>query len=238
MRYLTRGAIMIPVLDYAPDATIPRDASFWMPSEDDIPDDEGIGYFRNVWMILNEPEDVTKHVIETESDLIALVDRLTVSVEEYEIVATIIERGYTGTHPSGQLGELIRAEAPDIMERAPDDELPLYDLELGVAGLSYALSTVGAVPVASCRGHEGGWSDQPVVFVALDEQRARWLQPLLRESGCGFHISRNREEFLVIDGPSIQHTNTLARRIVREFDGHTELFDRWLDLTAIDDRYS
>ncbi|MFE2486112.1 hypothetical protein ACFXGR_23000 [Streptomyces mirabilis] len=229
---------MIPALDYTPDADIPHDASFWMPSEEDIPDDEGIGYFRNVWMLLNEPEDVTRHVIETESDLITLVDHLTVSVEEYEALATIIDKGYSGKHPPGRLGHIIRTEAPELLEIAADDELPLYDLELGVAGLSYALSTVGAVPVASCRGHEGGWSDQPVVFVALDEQRARWLQPLLRESGCGFHISRNREEFLVIDSPSIQHTNALAQEIVREFDGHTDLFDRWLDLSVIDARYN
>ncbi|MGW9455386.1 hypothetical protein ACWG5N_05205 [Streptomyces globisporus] len=228
---------MIPTLDYAPDALIPNDATFWMPTEDDIPDDEGIGYFRNVWMILNEPEVTTRNVIETESALISLADRLTTSMEEYEALATIIDKGYAGEELSDHLGDSIRSDAPELLGREPDDELPLYDLELGVAGLSYALSTVGAVPVASCRGHEDGWSDRPVVFVALDEQRARWLQPLVGESGCGFHISRNREEFLVIDGPSIRHTSALAQIIVREFGGRRELFDRWLDLAVLDARY-
>ncbi|MER7902090.1 MULTISPECIES: hypothetical protein [Streptomyces] len=208
-----------------------------MPSEDDIPDDEGIGCFRNVWMILNEPEVTTRNLITTESALISLADRLAASVKEYEILATVIDKGYTGEELPGRLGELIRSDAPELLGREPDDELPLYDLELGVAGLSYALSTVGAVPVASCRGHEDGWSDRPVAFVALDEQRARWLQPLLRDNGCGFHLSRDREEFLVIDGPSIRHTNALAQTIVHAFDGQVELFDLWLDLAVLDARY-
>lgn len=229
---------MIPMVDYTPTAEIPQEASFWMPSEEDIPDDEGIGYFRNVWMILNEPEEITRQVIAVESKYITLVDRLTDSTEEYEEIASIIDKGYSGRSIPGPLRERILVEMPEILERAEDDELPLYDLELGVAGLSYALSTIGAVPVASCRGHANGWSDQPVVFAALDELRTRWLQPLLREAGCGFHISPDREEFLVIDGPSIRHTNFLAQEIIARFNGQTEVFDRWLDLDVIDNRYS
>ncbi|MBD0843276.1 hypothetical protein [Streptomyces sp. TRM68416] len=228
---------MIPVLNYEVAPEIPERATFWMPTEDDIPDDEGLGYFRDVWMILNEPLEYTRRVIESERGFITLVDRLAESVQDYETLASLIENGETERVITEPLLGRLKAEAREILEWTEDDELPLRSLELGVAGLSYALSTIGSVPVASCRGHMDGWSDQPVVYAAIDEQRAHWLQPLVQEAGCGFHIGMNREEFLAIDGPSIHHTNNLAQAVVSKFGGHTEMFDRWLDLDAIYTRY-
>ncbi|WP_327691037.1 hypothetical protein OG870_16510 [Streptomyces sp. NBC_00461] len=228
---------MIPVTDYEPTVEIPEQASFWMPTEDDIPDDEGLGYFRDVWMILNEPLKYSQPLIKSETEFIEIVDSVAKSVEDYETLASLIENGETGRVDLGSLQHRFEVEAPAIFDRAEEDELPLRSLELGVAGLSYALSTIGAVPVASCRGHIGGWSDQPVVYAAIDEQRAHWLQPLVREAGCGFHIGVNREEFLAIDGPSIRHTNDLARAVISKFDGRAKIFDRWLDVESIYHRY-
>lgn len=230
-------ADLIPVFDYEPQVEIPQQASFWMPTEDDIPDDEGIGGFRGVWMILNEPQEFTRRVVQVESEYISLADRVTKTVDEYEIAATVIEDGESGSDVPDLLLSRLRDEAPELLELAEDDERPLQGLELGVAGISYSLSTIGAVPVASCRGHSGGWSELPVVCVAIDEQRCRWMQPLVEATGCGFHMSVGREEFLGIDAPSIQHMNQLAQAVLSQFNGRTDLFDKWLDLDVIDNRY-
>ncbi|MFJ8779773.1 hypothetical protein [Streptomyces sp. NPDC102476] len=228
---------MIPIVRYEPTSQIPEQASFWMPTEDDIPDDEGLGYFRDVWMILNMPMNWAQRIVETEATYIELVDRIARSVDECEAVANIVEYGEIDRDVPSSIRARLEAEVPEILDRPEDGDPPLGNLELGVAGLSYVLSSVGAVPVASCRGHINGWSDQPVVYAAVDEQRALWLQPLVAESGCGFHIGVNREEFLAIDGPSIRHTNQLADAIQSKFGGRVETFDRWLDLDVIDSRY-
>ncbi|MES4889230.1 hypothetical protein [Streptomyces sp. NPDC096012] len=228
---------MIPAFNYEPEAEIPQQATFWLPTEDDIPDDEGIGGFRGVWMILNEPPEFTRRVVQKEIEYISLVDRVATTVDEYELAATVIENGEFGTGVPDHLLSRIRDGAPELLELAEDDEYPLQGLELGVAGVSYSLSTIGAVPVASCRGHSGGWSEIPVVCVAIDEQRCRWIQPLVEAAGCGFHMSVGREDFLMIDAPSIRHMNQLAQAVLSRFNGRAELFDRWLDLEVIDNRY-
>ncbi len=50
-------------------------------------------------------------------------------------------------------------------------------------------------------------------------------------------MSVGREEFLGIDAPSIQHMNQLAQAVLSQFNGRTDLFDKWLDLDVIDNRY-
>jgi len=237
MRVLPKEDCLIPVVDCEPTPEIPPGASFWMPTEDDIPDDEGIGEFRDVWMILNEPIDVAREVIATETEYIGLIDRLADSVEDCEALAKILESGYPDELEPGPHLALLQRQAPHALERSEEDRSPLQGLEVGAAGLSYALSTIGAVPVASCRGHARGWSARPVVFVALDEQRARWIQPLVEAAGCGFDDGRDRGKFLIVEGPSIRHMNELAQRVVSEFDGRRELFARWLDPSVIQARY-
>ncbi|MFD8282629.1 hypothetical protein ACFV47_26115 [Streptomyces solisilvae] len=228
---------MIPVSQYEREPNIPSAATFWFPAEEDIPDDEGIGYFRDVWLILNEPEEETRRVLFAESRLMAIVDHLATSQDEYEIMVTMIEKEDPANMPLGELRDQMQHKIPEVFEHSEDAPSPLNFLELGVAGLSYALSTIGAVPVASCRGHLSGWSDRPVVYVALDQQRAEWLQPLVYRTGCGFHVGLNREEFLAIDAPSIRETHKLAESILGLFDSNIEQFDKWIDLSVIDSRY-
>ncbi|CAL2071604.1 hypothetical protein [Streptomyces murinus] len=184
-----------------------------MPTEAEIPDDEGLGCFRDVWMILNEPLDYARRVIGVESEFIEIVGRVAQSEEEFEILSSILETGEVDRVNSASLEARSSAQELEMIDWSDDGDPPLGNLELGVSGLAHALSTIGAVPVASCRGHKGGWSDIPVVYAAVDEQRASWLQPLVRDSGCGFHIGLNREEFLAIDGPSIRHTHQLLNLI-------------------------
>ncbi|MFD7884893.1 hypothetical protein ACFV3N_20935 [Streptomyces bauhiniae] len=229
---------MIPIVEYTPVSELPAQASFWMPTEDDIPDDEGLGYFRDVWMILNEPIDCSRRVIETEKAFIEIADRVAKSEEEFEIVSRILETGDIERLNSTSFRNAFGTKELNIVDWSEsDDPPPLGNLELGVAGVAYALSTIGAVPVASCRGHKDGWSDLPVVYAAIDEQRARWLQPIVQDSECGFHIGLNREEFLAIEGPSVRHMNQMAHRILSLFAEGEQVFARWIDLDLLDARY-
>lgn len=230
---------MVPEIVFDFDATIPPGVPLRLPTEDEIPDDEGIGFFRNVWMILEEPEERSRNIISIESRLIDLLDELCSTTVEFESVAYAIENGMESYPISDQLHARFKDLEPDLLLPLEDDEVPLEGLDLGVAGLAYALSTIGAVPVASCRGHERErpWSDHPVVFVAIDEERANWLTPLVASNGCGFASGADRGDFLTIIGPSVRHMNKLATDILDRFKGQRNLFKRWLDFDAIDARY-
>ncbi|MFI6466912.1 hypothetical protein [Streptomyces sp. NPDC050538] len=227
---------MIPRVEYEYSSNIPEDATFWMPSEEEIPDDEGIGYFRDVWMILNEPESEVRNIVTEEETLIEILDNLAASPQDYELIAEAIDSQDAETLPAGLLRSEFMQRAESLLQEPDDQPSSLRGLEVGVAGLSYALSMIGAVPVASCRGHIGehAWSPNPVAFAALDRPRAEWLQPFISETGCGFHISPNREQFLAIEAPSIRDSSRLARLILENFEGRSHLFNRWLDLALID----
>ncbi|WP_328620282.1 hypothetical protein [Streptomyces sp. NBC_00354] len=226
---------MIPRTEYPVSAQIPEDAEFWMPAEEDIPEEEGIGYFRGVWMILGVAAEEAQTMVSVEAAQIAVIDDLARSGAMFEEIAHACDTGLVDGVGDASIRRQLLERIPSLSAEEPDDFYgDLGDLEVGVAALSHALSYIGGVPVASCRGHvtEHRWSDNPAVYAALDQQRAEWLAPLLREAGCGFHIGPGRTEFLAIDAPSIMESNALARLIVDRFDG-VDRFDRWLDLSAL-----
>ncbi|MFI6489864.1 hypothetical protein [Streptomyces sp. NPDC050564] len=222
---------MIPRSEDSSSCDLPVEATFWMPSEEEIPEDEGIGYFRGVWMILGVTAEEASSMVVLESDQIEVIADLAETPALFEQVASACDTGLVeGVRDEGLRHQLLQ-RIPSLSEETDDYYADLGGLEVGVAALSHALSYVGGVPVASCRGHisEHRWADLPVVYAALDRQRAEWLQPLLRETGCGFHVDPERPEFLVIDAPSIIESNALAKLIVDRFDGKS-LFGTWLDL--------
>lgn len=226
---------MIPRTEYLVSSRIPKGAEFWMPTEEEIPDDEGIGYFRGVWMILGVTFEEAHAMVSAEATQIAVIDSLAQTETQFEEIAHACDTGLV----NGVADELVRRQLlqriPSLSEEDVDDFYEeLGGLEVGVAGLAHAISYIGGVPAASCRGHvsERRWSENPAVFVAIDRQRAEWLEPLLREAGCGYHIDPARPEFLVIDAPSVIESNALARLILDRFDG-VDRFDRWLDLSAL-----
>lgn len=232
---------MIPRFESS-DAEIPSLATFWMPTEEDIPDDEGIGFFRNVWMILGVSKDEAGVMASEESKYIAKMDDMTASPEDFERVAACLDKGCVDRSRDPDTAKRLLAAFPGLIDESDDESyndepfMDLGSLEVGVAGLSHALSYIGGVPVASCRAHisSSSWADRPVVVAALDRQRVEWLQPLVRDSGCGFDVDPSRSQFIVIDAPSIRESNALAQRIVRNFSRDNCGFERWLDLKQLD----
>lgn len=222
--------------DFQEGPNIPEHATFWMPTEEEIPEDEGIGLFRDVWMILGVSKSNSQYVVEEERKSISLIDRLATDQAEYEDIAACFDDGYIREDVTPEVRARLLEAVPEMPQDADFDVIypDLGGLEVGVAGLAFALSYIGAVPVASCRAHIAPhtWSDRPVVLSAIDRQRADWLLPLLRQTGCGFSIDANRGEFLTVDAPSIAHSNGLAQAILAEFSG-VDLFDSWLDLSQV-----
>ncbi|MEV0269784.1 hypothetical protein AB0H43_13480 [Hamadaea sp. NPDC050747] len=72
-------------------------------------------------------------------------------------------------------------EEPDF------DELFRY-LDIGVAGLVYALSAAGYATCSSCRGHPG-ISRPPQVGFGTEPERLSHLIPYVERSGCGMEVS-------------------------------------------------
>src|SRR5713101_7338219 len=99
---------------------------------------------------------------------------------------------------------------------AEDFDRLAHAVELGVAGLVYALATVRIIPAASCRGHPGdrAWSDAPVVLFATTEYRAKALQPLVEAADCRFGIDTARRDLLAVAGRSILNTMALADAVL------------------------
>ena len=128
---------------------------------------------------------------------------------ELEVLAEVAQPAEHGAH--AQPG----AHAPYLT-----GEPALEGLEVGVAGLVYALSAAGMFPAASCRGHvdPDSWSAVPVVMFAADRVHAEALRPLVESSRCGFDLDPIRPELLVINGRSAEDTLRLGRAVLASIE--------------------
>lgn len=186
-----------------------------MPEEWEIDSDEGIGFFRDVWTIVDVPSSDAQLVIERERVLICAIDSLVTTPEDFDRLARCVEHW----DPEEVDDEYVASSAErSLMVSAigDADSAEVGGLELGVAGLVYALASVGMVPTASCRGHTGDrpWSDSPVVLFAACERDVRVLEPLVQEAGCVFDIDPSRAELLVVGAPSVRNLMSLAQAVL------------------------
>ena len=203
---------MYPTTEVELHPQLPRDASFWVPTIDDLEADEGFGYFDNTWPIFNVSEVEARGLTNLDRSLSAVAGNLASTEYEFDLIAAALETGSADD---------IEGLTPDQLETLSPyltDRVTLEGLELGVAGLVYCLAAAGMYPAASCRGHPGpsAWSRAPVVLFATDRIRAELLVPLVRNSGCGFNIAQSRAELLVIESKSIEGTLDLADDLLRE----------------------
>lgn len=216
---------MIPALDITFSADIPRGATFWVPSEEDLPEpgDECAigGYFRDTWYMADMTVNDAIHVARQEAACLELADRLATDAASFDAIASACESGYTDSLPT----ELQTAdEAADLRALIGDDGVYSAEvfggMELGVAGLVAALNATGYVTSASCRGHHGTdqrpWADHPVVYIAANRQAVLRLAPLVEAAGCGFTIDDERPDLLVIEAPSITCTVCLASALLAD----------------------
>jgi hypothetical protein len=200
-------------LDESPDPGVPNGATFWQPGEEELNSDEGFGYFRDVWLIYDVPRALAEEVIKEEGRLVALVASLARDPRDFDQIATALEGREAEELPDWIDG----SEAYEILkpEVGRDEPSALMGLEVGVAGLAYALASAGMYPAASCRSHtEHSWSDRPVVVFAASRTRATIVSELMQGSGCGLGLDPARPELISVYAASIEELMALARRIM------------------------
>jgi len=209
---------MFPTSPSEGSVTIPSDATFWMPKPEDIGED-GIGQFiHDTWLIKDVPVREARRLRQDERRIAEVVGDLATTAEDFDRLAHAVEDGYEPMEPDGgyDLTATERAELGQFLAENEDEGTALDSLELGVAGLVYALATVRIIPAASCRGHPGPrtWSDVPVVLFATTEYRAKALQPLVEATNCRFGIDTARPDLLAVTGRSILDTMALADAVL------------------------
>ncbi|WP_150493324.1 hypothetical protein [Streptomyces kanamyceticus] len=204
-------------MDIDVDPSFPANLAMGWPDEEDV-SEEGYGYFHNVWAMGDVTRSEALAMIEEEQHLVRLVDQASRTDAEFEAVAKAVEAGELDYLPDDYATRYADSELIQLVTVFADEGSPLDTLELGVAGLTFALSSVRCFTAASCRRHcsDGSWSDRPVVFFAAERSTVQWLTPMVRESGCGFADGSERaDKLLIVEAPSITNFMTLANLIVR-----------------------
>lgn len=212
---------MFPRTEVELDPQLPSAARFWLPSPEDLEDEEGFSYFRDVWLISGISVEEARELLAEDRSLSRFTGSLATTGYEFDMIATAVETG------SVEGIEGLSAHQLDSLAPYLTDEGRLDGLEIGVAGLVYCLSAAGMYPAASCRGHTGpnAWSRNPVVLFAAGQAHAEMLEPLVRDTDCGFNIDTARPELLVVESGSIEHTLDLADAILRNINSFASLGD-------------
>ncbi|MER5798606.1 hypothetical protein [Streptomyces mirabilis] len=202
---------MIPQRDVDISSDLPAGTAFWMPRREDM-SEEGFSYFRDSWLILDVPPDIAVIIIDFDVRIALTIETMSPDASVFEKYALAIEEERFEDIPG------------DPFANFP--EYAIEGLELGVSGLAHALAAIGCAPAASCRSHEGpdSWSPCPAIEFACDRERFEWLQPLVRDSGCGFSIDPARSELLMIIAPSIRGTLDLAKAIISSYATQNPVF--------------
>jgi hypothetical protein len=201
---------VIPSYSVVPEISLPAGNDCGYPARDEI-SEEGFGYFRGTWWLGHVPLSDARHTVAFERDLVAALDALADDEQEFEDLAAAVEH----IEPDDGDVPLLLRDTPveGIVRPFINDESPLWDLEIGVAGLTYALSTVGFRTAASCRAHTGAnsWSDYPVVLFGAHKWRAVLLAELVAEADCGIDQDR---EMLTVYAPSVRNLMSLAEAVL------------------------
>jgi hypothetical protein len=213
---------MIPIADITPVVPSPL-PTCRMPRSDEITE-EGFGYFRGTWLIDRVSLEEAQSTISDEAELIRLIDEIASAPEEFELLASSIEEQDLEPLPASLRTAALESGLASFV--SDDDAPPLDGLEIGVAGLTHALSAMRCRTAASCRSHISShtWSDCPVVFFAAPAWRVELLAELVSSEGCGLGEDR---DMLTIYGPSIRDTHRLAERILIERGRFRKMPEHW-----------
>ncbi|KZE43303.1 hypothetical protein [Microbacterium sp. T32] len=199
---------MIPRYDVDVDPTVPLTASFWVPAPEELEESGGIGDFHDTERIVTNLKEA-RAVIDAERQAIAYLDANSSTPREFDDLADAIE---------WETPDIPSDEAPDFFDQE-DAWYGLNGLEVGVAGLVYAMNAVGIVTAASCRSHHKGHqprADYPTVVFAANRPQTDALQPLVESAGCGFEVDDvDRPKLLAVVASSILDMTELASSVLR-----------------------
>jgi hypothetical protein len=110
----------------------------------------------------------------------------------------------------------------DALAREEEGALALDDPEegfvaapdLGMFAACLALCAAGCATAASCRGHPGPntWASYPTILFTADRRRARIVEELARQAGCG--LVSTGDGRLDLRAPSIEEVLQLAEALI------------------------
>jgi hypothetical protein len=202
---------MIPRTRFQLNTDIPESHAGWTPRGNDL-DDEGIGFFRDTWIIRGVTIKDARQVIRSETAMVNVVGSLSEDAATFDLISKAFEDRESELIPDDLREDSRIAE----LETMSTDVTEYTGLELGVGGLVFALSAAGYWPAASCRGHptDYAWSDRPIVFIACDRHRANALKSLLNSAHCGFCYDPSRTELIAVEAESIEEILALAQLVV------------------------
>lgn len=210
---LTRTDSVIPRCpNVEMDAPYPDIAVFAAPRPSDISDEDGFGFFRDVWKIVGGRKPDVMRLLADERALSEVADTLATDEHEFDAIAKALE---WQDLEEADLSEDVQSQ---LVAHIREDNLPLRGLELGVSGLVHALACSFMFPAASCRGHASphGWARHPAVYFACRPQQAKLLAPLLEQAGVGVSIDAHRPELIALVTPSIVNTMNLAASVMEQ----------------------
>lgn len=182
-----------------------------MPKHDDITE-EGFGAFRGTWFIGRVPWRAADETVRREAQILKWLDDVSLNAEMFDQLAHAIECRDATSIPASELTPQLRAELEHVI--GPENDYDALDsLEIGVAGLTLALSAVGCLTAASCRSHSGdrSWSDCPVVLFAAPQWRVRILAEFIAAEHCGLGADR---DMLTVYAASVRDLHRLAERLI------------------------
>jgi hypothetical protein len=189
---------------------VPGNWAYWTPKRADLTE-EGFGFFRDTWLIRGVTVAEAREALRYEAEILVAIDHSSRDSAAFDAICRAVESADPEQLPPGMTADQRGAIEPFLAADPP----PSGGLELGVAGLVYALANVGCWPAASCRGHPGrhAWAPHPVVYVALDRHRASVLLPLLDEASCGITVDDARGDLLAVVGESVENTVALGQLV-------------------------
>lgn len=201
---------MIPVSACEITRSLP-DHELWLPSAEELENEEGFGPFRDTWVIRDIPLDIARDMVDEEALVIGCVDALTATAAEFDALLGAIESDDISSLPDAVRQTVASS---DVLFSLLGRELaPGAGLDLGIAGLVYALAATGSFPAASCRGHSGDlpWSEFPIVRLSATLETAGYLLDVAADIGCGIMYE---EPLLTIWAPSVLEVMRMASSLL------------------------
>ena len=120
--------------------------------------------------------------MQLEREVVTLLDAMSSSADEFHGLSAQVE--FPDPEAAVNDGFIIPDDSP-LRAYLTDDQSVTEGLDLGVAGVVYALAAVGCHPMASCKGPPHDWAPHPLVRFTARMWRARALLPLALEAQCG-----------------------------------------------------
>jgi hypothetical protein len=201
---------------YEPKTKVPESFEFWDSSEEALFEAFGEGFYSDDCSPLGDVSraDALK-VVRDELSVIMAIDALSDDREEFERLADLFDRHSRRPRDfdGGSEGEFLPSELERLVR---DHRIDLGQLDIGVAGLVYALRAIGCIPVLSCRGHSDSnkFTDHPMIYFATTKGRVEWIMPWVVRNGCGINSEPVRTNLLIIEAGSIADTAALANDLL------------------------